>query len=109
MVPSKLANARPIEKFSWSLEPLHDLLTDRSIWAEGPPLTFVDMKTGTTKLSKSVLRRTLKDLPDPFVVEDLIQRILLLQAVERGLEDVEAGRTVSQEEAKAMLAQRWRK
>ena len=66
------------------------------------------MKARTTKLSKKSVMRTMKDLPDPFVAEDLIERLLLMQAVERGLEDVKVGRTLGQEEVKDMLAKRWR-
>lgn len=67
------------------------------------------MKTTETKLSKKSVLRTLKDLPDTFAAEDLIERLLLLQAVERGMADVKAGRVKTQAEAKAVLATRWRK
>ena len=67
------------------------------------------MKTKATRLTKKSVLHTLKDLPDPFVAEDLIERILLLQKVQRGLADVQAGRTKSQEEVKEALMQRWSK
>jgi hypothetical protein len=67
------------------------------------------MKAKATRLSKKSVLHTLKDLPDPFLAEDLIERILLLQKVERGLADVQAGRTKSQGEVKEALAQRWSK
>ncbi len=67
------------------------------------------MKTTETKLSKKSVLRTLKDLPDTFAADDLIERLLLLQAVERGMADVKKGRVRTQAEAKAILATRWRK
>ena len=67
------------------------------------------MNTKVTRLSKKSVLLTLKDLPDPFPAEDLIERLLLLQKVERGLADVRAGRTKSQDEVKEALAQRWSK
>jgi len=67
------------------------------------------MKAKVARLSKKSVLRTLKDLPDPFLAEDLIERILLLQKVERGLADVEAGRTKSQTEVKEALERRWSK
>lgn len=72
-------------------------------------LTLACMKTKVARLSKKSVLHTLKDLPDPFVAEDLIERILLLQKIERGLADVQAGRTKSQAQVKEALERRWSK
>ena len=54
-------------------------------------------------LTKKKLISTLKDLPEKISVEDLIDRIVLLQKIEIGLEQSEAGKTKSTKEAKARL------
>ena len=54
-------------------------------------------------LTKEKILQTIKDLPDPFSIEDLFERIVLLQKVEAGLEQSKTGKTVSTEEAKKRL------
>jgi len=47
--------------------------------------------------------RTIKDLPDKFSLDDLLDRILLLQKIDIGMEQSEAGQTHTTEEAKEKL------
>jgi hypothetical protein len=54
-------------------------------------------------LTKKKLISTLQSLPEKFSVEDVIDRIVLLQKVELGLEQSKAGKTKSTREAKAKL------
>ena len=54
-------------------------------------------------LTKKKLILTLQGLPDKFSVEDVIDRIVLLQKVEIGMEQSKAGKTKSTKEAKAKL------
>ena len=53
--------------------------------------------------AKKLLRETLDKLPDNATVEEAIERLLFLAEIEQGITDVEAGRTISHEEAKARL------
>lgn len=46
-------------------------------------------------------RRLVDDLPEDATWDDLMYRIYVRQAIEAGLEDSEAGRVVSVEEARA--------
>ena len=46
-------------------------------------------------------------LPDDASFDDIVYRLHVLQRIREGLEDIEAGRTVSHEEALARLA-KWR-
>jgi hypothetical protein len=54
-------------------------------------------------ISKEKIIQTVKDLPEGFSIDDLFERILLLQKVELGLEQSNSGQTVSTEEAKKRL------
>lgn len=54
-------------------------------------------------LSKEKILQTVKDLPDGFSIEDLFERIVLLQKIDAGLEQSKSGKTVSTEEAKKKL------
>jgi predicted transcriptional regulator len=47
---------------------------------------------------KELLYKVVDELPDEPDWDEVIDRILYIQGIERGLEDVEAGRTISHEE-----------
>ena len=49
-------------------------------------------------LTKKKVLATLKDLPEKFSAEDLIERIILLQKIEIGLEQSKKGQVISDEE-----------
>jgi len=55
-------------------------------------------------LSKEKILQTVKDLPDGFSIEDLFEKIILLQKVELGLEQSKAGQTISTDEARKRLS-----
>ncbi len=57
---------------------------------------------------KQQVLKNLESLPEEAKIEDAIERLCLLLKVNRGLAQVEAGDTVSQEEAKRRMA-RWLK
>jgi len=57
-------------------------------------------------LTKDKIIRTVQELPDHFSIDDLRDRIMLLQKVEIGREQSKTVLTYSTEEAKAKLA-RW--
>jgi hypothetical protein len=54
-------------------------------------------------LSKEKLIETIKDLPDSFSIEDLFERIILLQKIEIGLEQSKSGQVLSTDEARKKL------
>jgi|688.fasta_scaffold05150_7 hypothetical protein len=54
-------------------------------------------------LSKEKLIETIKDLPDSFSIEDLFERIILLQKIEIGLEQSKSGQVLSTSEARKKL------
>ena len=56
--------------------------------------------------TKEQMLQAIRELPDEATVEDAMERLYLLYKVERGIAQADAGRKVSQEEARARMA-RW--
>lgn len=59
-------------------------------------------------LSKEKLLETIKDLPEPISVDDLIDRIMLLQKIDKGLEQSKGNQVFSLKESKEKL-KKWQK
>ncbi|HNV30224.1 MAG TPA: hypothetical protein PKJ83_13860 [Cyclobacteriaceae bacterium] len=57
-------------------------------------------------LSKDKILQTVKDLPDNFSIEELFERIVLLQKIELGLEQSKTDQVISTEQARERL-KRW--
>jgi predicted transcriptional regulator len=58
--------------------------------------------------NKETILRALETLPDEGTLEDAIERLVLLGKINRGIEDVEQGRVMSHEEARARF-EKWLK
>ena len=56
--------------------------------------------------AKQEARRVLESLPEEASLEDIQYHLYVLQRIERGRRDVEAGRVISQEEVERRMA-RW--
>ncbi len=56
--------------------------------------------------AKDEVRKLLDQLPEDSSYEDIQYHIYVREKIQRGLEDVEAGRTLSQEEVEQRMA-RW--
>jgi hypothetical protein len=59
-------------------------------------------------LTKQKVIQTINDLPDTFSIEEIIDRLVLLQKIEIGMSQSINGETVSTEEAKVRL-KKWLK
>ncbi len=59
-------------------------------------------------LTKEKVISSLQDMPDRFSMDELIDKLILLQKIETGLEQSRKGEVFSAEEAKEMLKQ-WSK
>ena len=57
--------------------------------------------------AKQAVRALLDRLPDDCSVEDVLYHLYVLQAVERGQEDVAAGRVISHEEVENAMRRKW--
>ena len=66
------------------------------------------MATKQRTLSKKAVLRTLKEMPERFDADELIERIVLLQKVEEGLADAKVGRVLSMAEVRAHIERRGR-
>lgn len=66
------------------------------------------MKKSSDLLDKKKVLRSIKEMPDRFSADEVIERIMLLKAVEEGLADIEAGRVLTLDEAKKRHA-KWLK
>lgn len=58
--------------------------------------------------TKELVLEAVKDLPENAAVEDAMERLLLLAKIERGIEQADAGKTISHDEVKQRLA-KWLK
>lgn len=56
-------------------------------------------------ITKDQVISSLKDMPDQFSIDDLMDKLILLQKIETGLEQSKAGDAYSTQEAKEMLKQ----
>lgn len=54
-------------------------------------------------LTKEKLKKTIDSMPDNITVDEVIDRIILLDKIEKGLEDVEKGKVYSTSEVKERL------
>jgi predicted transcriptional regulator len=54
-------------------------------------------------LSKEKLIQTIRELPDSFSVDDLFERIILLQKIEIGMEQSKSGQVHTTQEAREKL------
>jgi len=54
-------------------------------------------------LTKEKVLKTITEMPDTFSVDDLLDRLVLLQKIENGIAQSDAGETVSVEEAREAL------
>ncbi len=57
-------------------------------------------------LTKEKLIKTINELPEKFSVDDLLDRIILMNKIEVGLEQSKSGKTFSTEQARERL-QKW--
>ena len=57
--------------------------------------------------AKNTVRELLDRLPDDCSLEDVLYHLYVVQAVEAGLADAEAGRTISHEEVGERLRRKW--
>ncbi|HUP51022.1 MAG TPA: hypothetical protein VM198_01000 [Longimicrobiales bacterium] len=57
--------------------------------------------------TREAVRDLLDRLPDDCTLEDVLYHLYVLQAIDRGLADAEAGRTVTHEQVAAEMRRKW--
>jgi predicted transcriptional regulator len=66
------------------------------------------MNKRTDLLDKKKVLKSIRNMPDKFSVDEIVDRMMVLNAIEEGLTDVKAGRTITLAEAKKHFA-KWLK
>ncbi len=54
-------------------------------------------------MKRDKVMETVKEFPQEFDLEELIERLVFVEKVEKGLEQVKAGKTVPHEQVKDMI------
>jgi hypothetical protein len=60
-------------------------------------------------MNKNRVIETLESLPDEFETEALIEKLLFIEKVEKGMNDASEGKTISLQEAKSRFEAKWSK
>lgn len=69
---------------------------------------FVFLKINIIMLKKIKVQEIIKAMPEQFSIDELLDKLILIQKVEEGLKDIEEGRVLTTEEAKNRLG-KWLK
>lgn len=64
------------------------------------------MRNGELRLTKKTLLKSVKELPEEFTIDELMERLVVLQKIERGLKEMTEGKGLTTEQARKRLA-RW--
>ncbi len=59
-------------------------------------------------MKRQIVINALKELPGEFPLDDLMERLVVIEKIDKGLQDVKEKRTVSHAKVKRELA-KWRK
>ena len=59
-------------------------------------------------MKKTQLLETIQDMPEEFSVDELMEKLLILQKIEEGQEQIKSGQFYTEEEAKQKLG-KWLK
>ena len=54
-------------------------------------------------LTKEKLNRTIRNLPDSFTIDELIDQLIFMEKIEEGFQQSEENKVVSNEDVKAMI------
>lgn len=55
-------------------------------------------------LTKELVNSQIKNMPSEFTLDELIERLLVVEKVNQGLKEVDLGKTISEEELDKKLA-----
>ncbi|MBC8082992.1 MAG: hypothetical protein H7Z21_07250 [Hymenobacter sp.] len=56
-------------------------------------------------ITKEKVLHSLQDMPEQFSIDELMEKLLIIEKIERGLAQVEKGEVYSTDEARQMLKQ----
>ena len=55
-------------------------------------------------LTKKLVNSQIKEMPEEFTLDELIERLIIVEKVNRSLKEVEQGKTISEEELDKKMA-----
>ena len=59
-------------------------------------------------MKKSTIIHTLNEFPKKFNLDEFLERLIVIQKIDEGLEDAKAGNTITHEKVKKLVA-KWHK
>jgi hypothetical protein len=60
-------------------------------------------------MKKRTAQATLKSMPEEFQLDDLLERLVFIEQVEKGLAELKDGKGIPQEKVMASFKRKWRK
>lgn len=57
-------------------------------------------------LTKDTVRQSIDNLPDSFTIDELIEQLIFVEHIEKGIKQSNEGKTVSNDEVKSMI-EKW--
>ena len=55
-------------------------------------------------MQKSTILHTLNELPSKFNLDDFLERLIVIEKIDEGMEEAKAGKTISHDKVKKMVA-----
>ncbi len=59
-------------------------------------------------MKKSTIIQTLNDFPKEFDLDEFLERLIVIEKIDEGMEEAKAGKTISHDKVKKMVA-KWHK
>ena len=59
-------------------------------------------------MKKSTIIHTLNELPSKFNLDDFLERLLVIEKIDEGMEEAKAGKTISHDKVKKLVS-KWHK
>ena len=59
-------------------------------------------------MQKSTIIHTLNELPSKFNLDDFLEKLIVIEKIDEGMEEAKTGKTISHEKVKKMVA-KWHK
>jgi predicted transcriptional regulator len=59
-------------------------------------------------MQKSTIINTLNELPNKFNIDEFLERLIVIEKIDEGMEEAKAGKTIRHEKVKKLVA-KWQK
>ena len=59
-------------------------------------------------MQKSIIIHTLNELPSKFNLDEFLERLIVIEKIDEGMEEAKAGKTISHDKVKKLVA-KWHK